>query len=67
MRRRWSLAREDEPGEKRLVAYVVSRDGAAAEGAESGSAWVAALKGYLKERLPEYMTPAAIVERSSCR
>jgi acyl-CoA synthetase (AMP-forming)/AMP-acid ligase II len=55
------LAREDEPGEKRLVAYVapeVERD----EGVEIACAWIAELRSYVRDRLPEYMTPAAIVE-----
>lgn len=46
------LAREDQPGEKRLVAYVVPREGTA------GSA---ELKTFLQARLPEYMMPRAIV------
>jgi acyl carrier protein len=43
------VAREDEIGEKRLVAYIV------AQGAET--AGVSELRSYLKERLPEYMLP----------
>ncbi|MBN6039792.1 non-ribosomal peptide synthase/polyketide synthase [Amycolatopsis sp. 195334CR] len=40
------VAREDQPGVKRLVAYVVG----------------SASQAYLSERLPEHMVPAAIVE-----
>ncbi|HEX6750909.1 MAG TPA: amino acid adenylation domain-containing protein, partial [Longimicrobium sp.] len=44
------VAREDAPGDKRLVAYVVGEPVA-----------VEALKAHLAERLPEHMVPAAYV------
>ncbi|WP_420718389.1 amino acid adenylation domain-containing protein [Pyxidicoccus sp. MSG2] len=47
-----AVVREDVPGDKRLVAYVVSEEGAPVD--------VASLRQALKERLPEYMVPSAI-------
>ncbi len=47
------VVREDRPGEKRLVAYVVPRP---THGLEVGE-----LRRYLGERLPDYMVPAAWV------
>lgn len=48
------LAREDEQGEKRLVAYLVPRDPAAPPALES-------LREALAGVLPEYMVPSAFV------
>jgi amino acid adenylation domain-containing protein len=51
-------ARADAPGDKRLVAYVVARAGQPAPGSEE-------LRGYLRERVPEYMVPSACVVLNS--
>ena len=47
------LAREDVPGDTRLAAYVVFKVGQLPS--------VGELRGYLQERLPDYMVPAAYV------
>ncbi|MET7766973.1 amino acid adenylation domain-containing protein, partial [Streptomyces sp. NPDC005393] len=49
------IAREDTPGDTRLVAYVVPAEGAAADRIPAA---VTALAG---EHLPEYMVPSAVV------
>ena len=51
------LAREDEPGNKQLVGYLVSRDYIVPVAAD--------LRGFLKEKLPEYMVPAKFVYMDS--
>jgi len=48
------VVREDEPGDKRLVAYVV------ADTDEAASAF-SELRGFLNDKLPEYMVPSAYV------
>ncbi|HXB22561.1 MAG TPA: phosphopantetheine-binding protein, partial [Candidatus Solibacter sp.] len=50
------VAREDRPGDKQLVGYVVRREEAEEKLSPAG------LRQYLAERLPGYMVPAAIVE-----
>ena len=48
------VAREDRPGEKFLAAYVVSKS-------QEQSLSAQELRERLKQRLPEYMVPAAII------
>ena len=47
------IAREDVAGDKRLVGYVVPVPGQTPNAAE--------LRAWVKQRLPEYMTPVAVV------
>lgn len=47
------LVREDVPGDKRLVAYIVPQ--------EQQPPSVVTLRQYLKDKLPEYMVPGAFV------
>jgi amino acid adenylation domain-containing protein/thioester reductase-like protein len=51
------LVREDVPGEKRIVAYVVPASSQAAESQLD----VSAVRMHLKGALPEYMVPSAFV------
>ncbi len=54
VRRAVVIVREDNPGDQRLVAYVIPADDGAMVDAET-------LRGLLRARLPEYMVPSTIV------
>ena len=47
------IIREDEPGEVRLVAYIVT--------SQDQKPTISVLRRFLKEKLPEYMLPSAFV------
>ncbi|MFE9421944.1 amino acid adenylation domain-containing protein [Kitasatospora sp. NPDC006697] len=49
------LAREDQPGDRRLVAYAVPAEGAPAEELPE------LLRAHAAERLPEFMVPSAVL------
>ncbi|MFW1568140.1 AMP-binding enzyme, partial [Vibrio parahaemolyticus] len=51
------IAREDRPGERRLVAYLTSRDESRPD--------AEALRAHLKAALPDYMVPSAFVVLST--
>ena len=51
------LVREDNPGDKRLVAYIVSNSALKTQDSEL----INDLRCYLKQKLPQYMMPSAFV------
>ncbi len=51
------VVREDVPGDRRLVGYIVAE----ADPAEAGAGLASAVREYAAGRLPEYMVPAAVV------
>jgi amino acid adenylation domain-containing protein len=58
------LAREDKPGDKRLVAYVVADQEAEEDdsGNKKAGLWISELREHLLGQLPEYMVPTAYVQ-----
>src|SRR5262249_2660939 len=52
-----AMVREDIAGDKRLIGYVVWREGEVGDAGE--------LRNYLKQRLPDYMVPSALVALES--
>jgi acyl carrier protein len=55
------LARQDIPGDKRLVAYVVLNQARQNGGTETGENRPKELRNFLRGKLPDYMVPAAFV------
>ncbi len=57
------MMREDEPGEKRLIAYVVPRTDTNAAAQPTTETQISGddLRDYMKLRLPDYMIPAAFI------
>jgi thioesterase domain-containing protein len=57
------VAREDAPGEKRLVAYVVphAKPGRTAPGASAGPSVVSQLRHHMAGRLPDHMVPGTFM------
>lgn len=51
-----AIAREDEPGNKCLVAYIV-----AFEAIATHSQFITQLRDFLRNKLPDYMIPAALI------
>ncbi|HXQ71731.1 MAG TPA: amino acid adenylation domain-containing protein, partial [Pyrinomonadaceae bacterium] len=49
-----AVVNEETPHDKRLIAYIVAKE-------DAPSTSVDELRAYLKERVPEYMTPSAFV------
>jgi amino acid adenylation domain-containing protein len=57
------VAREDTPGDKRLVAYLVAAEPAVVEetGEVDGAELAEAVRRHVAERLPQFMVPSAVV------
>jgi nonribosomal peptide synthetase DhbF len=55
-----ATVREDEPGDKRLIAYITASDKSADSDSESGLD-VTGIRAFVGRMLPEYMVPSAVV------
>ncbi len=58
------LARKDQPGEKQLVAYIVADKEIGQDEVSSAplpSLFLSGLRSFLRQKLPDYMIPAAFV------
>ncbi|MFD3373437.1 MULTISPECIES: amino acid adenylation domain-containing protein [unclassified Streptomyces] len=55
------MVREDRPGDKRLVGYLVPHSGNTGSDGETADVDLAALRAHLGAMLPEYMVPSALV------
>ncbi|WP_162625094.1 non-ribosomal peptide synthetase [Streptomyces cadmiisoli] len=55
------VVREERPGDKRLVGYIVPASGNGGSHVSTASVDLAALRACLGEVLPEYMVPSALV------
>lgn len=54
-----AIIREDQPGDRQLVAYIVPRQNSSAS--DTFPDLVAAIRDFLSKRLPHYMIPTAIL------
>jgi amino acid adenylation domain-containing protein len=55
------VAREDVPGDRRIVAYLVPGEAVSSEIEKEADLTPGALRSFLRETLPEYMVPSAFV------
>ncbi len=55
------VAREDVPGDRRLVAYLVSGEASPGDVQEGVGLTAGSLRTFLRETLPDYMVPSAFV------
>ena len=55
------LAREDSPGDKRLVAYIVPEHERHPSGEDAEGQLIAGLRSRLTEQMPDYMCPGVYV------